>query len=109
MTEDAKRKLRKMAQWKFDCIESAINAGDIGAVAAEFCSSIAATEEEVLALENYEANAYERNGYDTRTDYLHALAEDYCVDYSTVRVLADTLGPDEDFDGLVAQIQDMCL
>lgn len=50
---------------------------------------------------------YEANGYDDREDYLSCLAEDYGLDLDTVKVLADLLGPNEDFDGLVSQLEDM--
>lgn len=35
------------------------------------------------------------------------MAEDYGVDAETVFALADVLGEDEDFDGLIAMIEDM--
>lgn len=50
---------------------------------------------------------YQANGYDDREDYLAGLAEDYGVDLDTVYALADLLGPNEDFDGLVTQLEDM--
>jgi hypothetical protein len=49
---------------------------------------------------------YEREGYDNRTAYLQALAEDIGVDIKTVLTLADLLGPSEDFDGLVTSLED---
>lgn len=52
-------------------------------------------------------NIYKENGYDSREDYLECLAEDNDVDLGTVLVMADTLGPNEDFDGLVSIIGDM--
>ena len=45
--------------------------------------------------------------YGSRDEYLHALAEDYGIPYETVEVLADTLGPNEDFDGLITTLNDM--
>lgn len=50
---------------------------------------------------------YRANGYDDREDYLACLAEDYGVGLDTVKALADLLGPNEDFDGLVSQLEDM--
>lgn len=50
---------------------------------------------------------YQTNGYDDREDYLAHLAEDHGVDLDTVKALADLLGPNEDFDGLVTQLEDM--
>ena len=52
-------------------------------------------------------NIYRAKGYNDRNDYLRQLAEDYGVDLDTVYALADLLGPNEDFDGLVTQLEDM--
>jgi len=46
---------------------------------------------------------YQQNGFDTRTDYLADLAEEHG---DTVYILADLLGPNEDFDGLVTALED---
>lgn len=51
-------------------------------------------------------NAYTENGYKNRADYLQCLSEDYEVDIHTVVMLADLLGPNEDFDGLVTALED---
>ena len=48
---------------------------------------------------------YQDNGYDNRRDYLKSLADDFGVEYSTVLALAEVLGPEEDFDGLVSEIE----
>ena len=53
------------------------------------------------------ADVYVENGYASRADYLSCLAEDYGVDQQTVQALADLLGPNEDFDGLVISLEDM--
>lgn len=50
---------------------------------------------------------YTDEGYEGRKDYLCCLADDYGVDRVTVFMLADLLGPSEDFDGLVSQLEDM--
>jgi hypothetical protein len=50
---------------------------------------------------------YEEYG-GSRSAYLRYLAEEYGVDLSTVTALADVLGPNEDFDGLVTTLEDMC-
>jgi len=50
---------------------------------------------------------YEEYGYENREDYLIGLADDYGVDEETVFSLADMLGPNEDFDGLVTSIEDI--
>lgn len=44
---------------------------------------------------------YLTEGYKSRADYLKCMADDYGVDLKTVKALADLLGPDEDFDGLL--------
>ncbi|GHU66970.1 hypothetical protein FACS189447_08680 [Spirochaetia bacterium] len=57
-------------------------------------------------MENKESNCYTKNGYKNRQDYLKSLAAEYDLDLKTVLVLADMLGPSEDFDGLVSGLQD---
>lgn len=51
-------------------------------------------------------SVYVQNGYRDRKEYLESLADDYGVDVDTVFMLADMLGPNEDFDGLVTSLQD---
>lgn len=51
-------------------------------------------------------NVYVQNGYKSRDDYLNCLADDFGVDIDTVKSLADMLGPNEDFDGLVTSLED---
>lgn len=46
------------------------------------------------------------NGYKSRTDYLRCMSEEYGVPINTVIVLADMLGENEDFDGLVTSLAD---
>lgn len=46
---------------------------------------------------------YQQNGFDTRADYLNSLAKDYG---DVAHILADLLGPEEDFDGLVTALED---
>lgn len=50
---------------------------------------------------------YEENGYANRREYLDAMAEDYGQDRQTVYLLADLLGPSEDFDGLISTLEEM--
>ena len=50
---------------------------------------------------------YMAEGYRDRADYLSCLAEDYGADLDAVVALANLLGPDEDFDGLIVSVQDM--
>ena len=47
---------------------------------------------------------YEENGFKNRKDYLESLCDEYPRD--AVFMLADMLGPDEDFDGLVTGLED---
>lgn len=49
---------------------------------------------------------YQEHGYKDREDYLRQLAADNGADVEAVFALADMLGPDEDFDGLVAGVED---
>ena len=51
-------------------------------------------------------DVYLENGYDNRDDYLRSLSEDYGVPLDAVLALAEVLGPDEDFDGLVSNLED---
>ena len=53
-----------------------------------------------------EENVYQRNGYANRREYLRGLADDYGVKFSVVVTLAEVLGPNEDFDGLVSELDD---
>ena len=53
------------------------------------------------------ATPYIKNGYNNRDHYLRSLAMAYNVDYETVKALADALGPNEDFDGLVEELRDL--
>ena len=49
---------------------------------------------------------YQSEGFDNRRAYLLSLADDIGVDIKTVMMLADLLGPSEDFDGLVTSLED---
>ena len=51
-------------------------------------------------------NTYQREGFNNRRAYLLSLADDTGVDIQTVMALADMLGEDEDFDGLVTSLED---
>jgi hypothetical protein len=51
-------------------------------------------------------NVYKENGYKNRNHYLECLAEEYGVDPQTVSTLANLMGPNEDFDGLVSEVRD---
>lgn len=49
---------------------------------------------------------YTENGYEDRRDYLESLSFDYDVSFDTVLAVAELLGPNEDFDGLVSALED---
>jgi hypothetical protein len=51
-------------------------------------------------------NVYQENGCSDRAEYLMFLAADFDIDLSTVEMLADLLGENEDFDGLVTSLED---
>ena len=50
-------------------------------------------------------NIYQENGYADRDDYLTCLSEDYGVSIEDVYSLAEMLGENEDFDGLVCALE----
>ena len=52
-------------------------------------------------------NIYQENGYENRKEYLECLAEDYGLDYDVVESVADLLGENEDFDGLISALEDI--
>ena len=49
---------------------------------------------------------YQEMGYKSRRDYLDTLAEELGIEKSTVYAMAQMLGPNEDFDGLVTSLED---
>ena len=51
-------------------------------------------------------NIYQQNEYTDRDDYLTCLSEDYGVSIEDVYSLADMLGENEDFDGLICALED---
>lgn len=52
-------------------------------------------------------STYRTHGYNDREDYLSCIAEDYGLDLEqVVRPLANLLGPNEDFDGLISALED---
>ena len=52
-------------------------------------------------------NEYQINGFANRKEYLESLCEEYPKDI--VFMLADLLGSSEDFDGLIASLEDYAL
>jgi hypothetical protein len=53
-----------------------------------------------------ENNVYIENGYESREYYLQCMSDDYGVPIEVVYSLADMLGENEDFDGLVSALED---
>jgi hypothetical protein len=53
-----------------------------------------------------ENDVYTQNGYKDRDEYLDSLADNWGIDPETVHMIADMLGPSEDFDGLVTELED---
>ena len=51
-------------------------------------------------------DVYQENGFENRTDYLRSVAEDFGCSLSTVLMIAEILGPNEDFDGLITSLED---
>ena len=51
-------------------------------------------------------NVYQENGFIDRDEYLETLASEFGVDREIVDAAADLLGPSEDFDALVACLED---
>lgn len=49
---------------------------------------------------------YQQNGFKNRHEYLMHLSDMYGIPYDAIRIAADTLGPDEDFDGLPALLEE---
>lgn len=52
-------------------------------------------------------NIYQENGFENRSAYLSNLADEFGLELDTVLTIAHTLGPDEDFDGLVISLEDI--
>ena len=57
--------------------------------------------------ESLKESIYTDMGFSDRKEYLNSLADDYEVDIQTVYDLASVLGPDEDFDALVTELEDL--
>lgn len=51
-------------------------------------------------------NIYQEKGFKDRDDYLEYLADEYEVEFEYVYELAEFLGPNEDFDGLVNELEE---
>lgn len=51
--------------------------------------------------------AYEQAGFKNRLEYLESLAEQYSVSLESVKCIAWLYGDAEDFDGLIAALNDL--
>lgn len=51
-------------------------------------------------------NVYQKHGFKDRREYLANLAVEFEVDPDRVDALAVLLGENEDFDGLISELQD---
>ncbi len=49
---------------------------------------------------------YKEKGYKNRKDYLYQLSVEYGVPYDAVVSAANTLGSNEDFDGLITMLEE---
>ena len=49
---------------------------------------------------------YQEYGCNSREEYLEGVAESFGLPLDTVRSMAEILGPDEDFDGLITSLDD---
>ena len=54
--------------------------------------------------EEYPTSLYQRNGYDNREHYLQCLREEFGAEL--VDTLLTVMPPSEDFDGLIASLED---
>lgn len=52
---------------------------------------------------------YQENGFENRREYLLDLADNMGLDPAIVFALADMLGSNEDFDGLVTSLEDYAM
>ena len=50
---------------------------------------------------------YARKGYANRWHYLKSLSSEYGIPFPDVVTLADILGPNEDFDGLLTELENI--
>ncbi len=52
-------------------------------------------------------NIYEQKGFKDRFAYLRSLADQYGIDFTIVAPIAAVLGENEDFDGLISELEDI--
>ena len=61
----------------------------------------------ISKLKGINMSIYIDEGYKSRRDYLQTLANEMGIDPTIVFSLASVLGPSEDFDGLVTELEDL--
>lgn len=66
----------------------------------------AATAERINAERVIDLARYQEDGAESRIDYFLSFHFQYGIDVADVITIADLLGPEEDFDGLVTSIED---
>jgi hypothetical protein len=52
-------------------------------------------------------NIYNQEGYADRMDYLKSVADEFGTYIMVVSSIAEILGEDEDFDGLISMLEDI--
>lgn len=57
-----------------------------------------------MGVNKKESNEYQVHGFQNREAYLEYLSQEHDIPIDTVLIIADMLGPEEDFDGLVAHL-----
>jgi hypothetical protein len=62
------------------------------------------TQAKVVEMDN--RSVYVRNGFKDRQHYLNSLSDEYGVDMYSLSCIADMLGENEDFDGLISSLND---
>ena len=55
------------------------------------------------------ASLYSLKGFRNRRDYLRSLSKEYKIPFRDVMTLANILGPVEDFDGLLTELENIQL
>ena len=76
----------------------------------DFALGNAIRPETIKGQSNYDRGkketVYQANGYKNRKEYLSDLACQYDVSLMEVHAIADVLGENEDFDGLISALED---
>jgi hypothetical protein len=67
------------------------------------CSQIILLKKEMVILMD---NVYQEHGYKDRNEYLVSLSEEYSMPQQNILFLAEMLGENDDFDGLINALED---